>query len=67
MTAEFFKASWNGHSFKKIRGRWYPMRERQLEMFSPEDMGPPRVTKKIPRNEPKTSNPPNDLYTNWRP
>ena len=67
MTAEVYKAAWVGHTFKKIRGSWFPLRERQLEMFSPEQMGPPRVTKKLPRNELKTSNPPKDMYANWRP
>lgn len=62
MTTEVYKASWEGHSFKKLRDYWVPRKERQLEMFHPEQMGPQKATKKTPRNEPKTSNPPTHLY-----
>ena len=67
MTCEEYKAAWNGHTFKKAIGFLPWRKERQLEMFPAEKMGPPRVTKKIPRNAPKTKNPPKDLYTNFRP
>lgn len=57
---EKYKAAWNGFSFKKAERRKSRL-PTQYELFSDKDMGPVSNTRKITRNTPKTSDPPDEL------